>query len=214
MGPATHDERNGPGPAAPEVAVTLEQLEGLVWAELFGNDHPVELEIGTGKAGFLLRRARAVPERNFLGIEWCNQIYKYAVDRMQRWRVPNVRMLRTDADHFVRVLCPKDSLQVLHVYHPDPWPKKRHHKRRLIKQPFIEAAIDRLVPGGYWRLQTDHAGYFEQMTALLGDHPRLRRVEFEDESLGYTPDGIATNFEIKYLREGRSIYRLALQRCR
>lgn len=206
------DEPPAESPRATPVAVTVDQLEGFRWPDLFGNDHPVELEIGTGKAGFLLRRAQAVPDRNFLGIEWCNQIYKYAVDRMQRWQVPNVRMLRTDADHFVRVLCPVESLQVLHVYHPDPWPKKRHHKRRLVKQPFIEAAIDRIVPGGYWRLQTDHADYFRQMTALLAEHPRLRQVEFEDESFGYTPEGIATNFEIKYIREGRPIYRLALQR--
>ena len=198
--------------AAVTVAVELRQLEGLRWAELFGNDNPVELEIGIGKAAFLLRRAQRYPDRNFFGIEWANEFFKYAADRMQRWCVPNVRVLRTDADHFIRVLCPRESLTVLHVYHPDPWPKKRHHKRRLIKQPFVDAAIDCLVPGGHWRVQTDHGEYFEQIEALLGHHPRLEPVEFDDPQFGVVDGEIATNFEIKYTREGREFYRFAVQR--
>ena len=68
----------------PPIAVGLNELEGLTWAGLFGNERAVELEIGTGKAAFLLRRAQGHPERNFLGIEWANEFYKFAVDRMQR----------------------------------------------------------------------------------------------------------------------------------
>lgn len=193
------------------VAVDPADLEGLTWPALLGNANPVELEIGVGKGAFLLRRAQQRPDRNFFGIEWANRFYKYAVDRMQRWRVPNVRIVRTDADHFIRVLCPRDSLAVLHVYHPDPWPKKRHHKRRLIKQPFVDAAVACLSPGGLWRVQTDHAGYFEQIEGLLRGHPQLEPVAFEDAE--FAPSGgIATNFEIKYKREGRRFYRLAVRR--
>lgn len=197
---------------APHIATELSELEQLRWDRLFGNANPVELEIGTGKAGFLLRRARAHPEHNFLGIEWANKFYKYAVDRIRRWDVRNVRLLRTDADHFIRILCPKDSLAVLHVYHPDPWPKKRHHKRRLIKQPFVDAAIGCLIPGGRWAVQTDHSEYFEQIQGLLSGHPRLEQMPFDDPEFGTGASRVETNFEIKYLREGRRMYQIAVRR--
>lgn len=195
-----------------DVAVDPERLKDLSWPALFGRVAPVELEIGTGKAGFLLRRAQAHPERDFLGIEWASKIYRYAVDRMRRWRVGNVRMTRTDAAYFIREQCPRDSLHVLHIYHPDPWPKKRHHRRRLIQTPFVDAAVTCLVPGGRLAIQTDHAEYFEQITQVTGAHPGLRRVAFDDPAYGVEQARIETNYEIKYLREGRPIYQIAFVR--
>jgi tRNA (guanine-N7-)-methyltransferase len=194
------------------VAVELAELTGFSWARVFGDDRPVELEIGTGKAAFLLRRARARPERNFLGIEWANEFYKYAVDRMTRWHMPNVRMLRADASHFVRQICPPASLTALHVYHPDPWPKRRHWKRRLFQPALVDAAVRCLVPGGHWAVQTDHAEYFEQIASLLRGRPELVETAFDDPEFGVEAARVATNFEIKYLREGRRIYQLAVRR--
>ncbi len=194
------------------IAVELGELQGLAWASFFGNSRPVELEVGTGKAAFLLRRARARPERNFLGIEWANEFYKYAVDRMERWKVPNVRMLRTDATHFVRVVCPRESLTALHVYHPDPWPKRRHWKRRFFQPVVVEAAVGCLVHGGHWAVQTDHAEYFEVIGSLLRGHPELEEVPFDDPEFGVEAARLGTNFEIKYLKEGRRIYQMAVKR--
>ncbi|RMF76690.1 MAG: hypothetical protein D6744_12080 [Planctomycetota bacterium] len=141
-------------PRIEDVTIRPEQLEGLRWELVFGRTAPVEIEIGTGKAGYLLRRARAHPEIDFLGIEWANKFYRYAADRMRRWGVTNVRMLRTDADHFIKVVCPRASVQILHIYHPDPWPKKRHHKRRLLQSPFVDAATACLVDGGQIRVHS------------------------------------------------------------
>lgn len=194
------------------VAVELAELESLRWGSFFGNDRPVELEIGTGKAGFLLRRARAHPDRNFLGIEWANKYYRYAVDRMERWKVVNVRLCRIDAAHFVRVVCPRNSLTALHVYHPDPWPKKRHHKRRLFQKPFVDAAVACLVEDGHWAVQTDHAAYFACITDVLRQHPGLVETPFDDADFGVEASRVATNFEIKYLKEGRAIYQIAFKR--
>lgn len=194
------------------IAVELTELPEFSWSALFGDDRPVELEIGVGKAAFLLRRARAAPQRNFLGIEWANEFYRYAVDRMTRWRMPNVRLLRIDAAHFVRVVCPPASLTALHVYHPDPWPKRRHWKRRLIQPLFVDAAVRALVPGGHWAVQTDHAEYFEQIQALLRGHAELREVPFDDPEFGVEAARVATNYEIKYLKEGRKIYQIAVRR--
>ncbi|MBU0637592.1 MAG: tRNA (guanosine(46)-N7)-methyltransferase TrmB [Planctomycetes bacterium] len=195
-----------------QIAVELAELEDFDWGHVFGNTNPVELEIGSGKAGFLLRRARARPERNFFGLEWANKYYRFAVDRMERWQVANVRLLRLDASHFIRVVCPRTSLSALHVYHPDPWPKKRHFKRRLFQQPFVDAAAACLEHGGHFAVQTDHAGYFETIRALLCSHPELRETPFDDPAFGVEAARVSTNYEIKYQHEGRRIYQIAAKR--
>src|SRR5262245_48554768 len=201
-----------PLPKPLPVAVELAELENCDWNRIFGNQNPVELEIGSGKAGFLLRRAQTYPQINFLGIEWANEFFKYSVDRMQRRGVPNVRIVRTDASHFIRVQCPRASLSALHVYHPDPWPKARHHKRRLFQPPFVDAAAARLKSGARWAVQTDHAEYFSIIAPLLRSHPLLEEIEFIDPDFGVEDEQLKTNFEIKYLREGRAIHRIAVRR--
>jgi len=179
---------------------------------LFARPGPIELEIGCGKGGFLLRRAQAHPDRNFLGIEWANKFYQFAADRMARWGLDNVRIMRADAKHFVIHRLPPACIDALHIYHPDPWPKKRHHKRRLIDAAFTEAAVRALKPGSRWAIQTDHRDYFEQIRTVTGARPELAPISFEDESAGTVGERTETNFEIKYLREGRPIYRLAYRR--
>lgn len=181
-------------------------------AALFGNDHPIELEIGCGKGAFLLRQAKTHPERNYLGIEWANQFYKFAADRMARWGLSNVRVMRSDAKPFVMRQLPDSSLAALHVYHPDPWPKRRHRQRRLLQADFAEAAARVLVPGGRFAVQSDHAEYFCQMQSVMLSRVEFSFVSFEDEEFGATGEGLKTNFEIKYVREGRPIYRLAVRK--
>jgi tRNA (guanine-N7-)-methyltransferase len=92
---------------------------------LFGRSAPVEMEVGSGKGTFLLEEAKAFPEKNFFGIEWANKYYKLAVDRMGRWEMPNVRLMRTDAADFIAEHVPDESISVFHLYFPDPWPKKK-----------------------------------------------------------------------------------------
>jgi tRNA (guanine-N7-)-methyltransferase len=196
----------------PPVAISPSELANFTWPAIFGTDRPVELELGTGKAAFLLRRARARPERSFLGLEWAGKYYRFAVDRMERWQVPNVRLLRIDAGHFIRVVCPRESLTALHIYHPDPWPKRRQQKRRLIQPVFVDAAVQCLCHGGHWAVQTDHAEYFEVIRTLLLGHPELYETPFDDPEFGVEAARLATNYEIKYLKEGRRIYQLAVKR--
>ncbi len=202
-------------PAAAEptpIAVPADALRDFSWKRLFGRDRPVEVEIGCGKGGFLLRRSAALPETNFLGIEWASEFYRFAIDRMRRRGAANVRILRADAARFIREVCPRDSLTALHIYHPDPWPKRRHNRRRLIQPEFIAAATACLVPGGRLAVQTDHAEYFEVIAELLRAAPGLMETEFDDPRFGVDASRVQTNFEIKYVREGRDIYQIAMRR--
>ena len=134
----------------------------LVWTDVFGNDHPVELEIGMGKGTFLTEQAKARPEVNFFGIEWARWFWRYASDRLRRNACLNARTVRAEAGYFLAEFVPPASISVLHIYFPDPWPKARHHKRRLIQPKFMPVLQRVVVPGGRLQVVTDHQGYFEE----------------------------------------------------
>ncbi len=186
-----------------------ELVEPAAW---FATPGPLEIEIGCGKGGFLLSRARANPDLRFLGIEWANKYFRYCADRMVRWKLTNVRLMRTDARFFVIHHLPPGCVSVLHLYHPDPWPKRRHHKRRLVQPDFVEAAVRVLEPGGKWLIQSDHEEYFKLIRSLLDQRVELTEIAWEDGGIGMGNELAGTNYEIKYTREGRTIYRVAYSR--
>jgi tRNA (guanine-N7-)-methyltransferase len=132
---------------------------------------------------------------------------------MVRWGVANVRLMRTDARHLVIYHLPPACLTLLHIYHPDPWPKKRHHKRRLIQTEFVAAAAAALAPGGRMAIQTDHPEYFEHIQEVVGRETGLTSVAFAVPEAGVVEGRVETNFEIKYLRAGRTFYQLAVERA-
>ena len=177
----------------------------------FDSPGPFEIEIGCGKGGFLLSRSRANPDLRLLGIEWANKYFRFAADRMARWELTNVRVMRTDAKFFVVNHLPPACIAALHVYHPDPWPKKRHHKRRLFQPDFVEAAVRATEPGGLWLIQSDHEEYFAIIRSLLDPRPELSEIDWEETNVGTDPDWAGTNFEVKYARQGRSIHRVAYE---
>lgn len=179
------------------------------WAQLFGNAHPVELEIGMGKGTFLCEQAKAHPETNYFGIEWARWFWRYACDRLRRNGCLNARAVRAEAGFFLREHVPDASISVLHVYFPDPWPKKRHHKRRLIQQAFLMQAQRILIAGGRLQIVTDHREYFEeQIEPALRASP-LRIVEYNRPGSAAEGEFVGTNFERKYRRQGRPFYALA-----
>jgi tRNA (guanine-N7-)-methyltransferase len=180
----------------------------LDWAMLFGNDHPIEMEIGMGKGTFLTEAARAHPEANFFGIEWARWYWRYASDRLRRHNCLNARTVRAEAGFFIREFVRDASLAVLHIYFPDPWPKKRHHKRRLIQPPFLKEVERILVPGGRLQVVTDHQDYFEQIEAVVKGS-NLTIVEYNRPGQAAEGEFVGTNFERKYKREGRPFYALA-----
>jgi len=180
-------------------------------ASIFGNAHPVEVEIGTGKGTFLLARAEARPEVNFLGIEWARQYCLYAADRFRRHGLTNVRMIRADAARFFRNCVPAESLLRVHVYFPDPWPKRRHHRRRLIQPGFIEHVRRTLRLGGELLIVTDHLDYFQHIHRVLEEATTLLSVPFPVMA-DRTGELVGSNFERKYIAQGRAFYSLACLR--
>jgi tRNA (guanine-N7-)-methyltransferase len=192
------------------VGLTQETLpKPIVWSELFGNDHPVELEIGMGKGTFLVEQAKNRPEVNFFGIEWASWYWRSASDRLRRNGCTNARTVRAEALFFLREHVPVNSLSVLHVYFPDPWPKARHHKRRLVQAPFMQQAQRTLIPGGRLQVVTDHKGYFEQHIEPAFRASGLSIVDYNRPGSAGEGEFVGTNFERKYRREGRPFFALA-----
>jgi tRNA (guanine-N7-)-methyltransferase len=201
------------GPQLTDVLVPLELMaECLDFPRLFGNHGPVEVEIGSGKGGFLIEAAKSRPSHNFLGIEYVEKFALYIADRVVRHGLTNVRILSADASHLFIHRMPPGSIDLLHVYHPDPWPKKRHHKRRLFQPAFVDAAIRALKPAGLWYIQTDHADYFEVMKAVTLDRPDLQPVDFASQDPASGSPVLQTNFAVRYGQGGESIHQLAFRR--
>jgi len=210
----------------PSVSLNPEDLSwGLLtedgkidYVRIFGRAGPVHIEIGTGKGTFLLNQAGAQPDDNFLGIEWARKYYRYAVDRIGRWGLTNVRIIRTDAAAFLADLIPDNSVECFHIYFPDPWPKKRHHKRRLICPANLEHLVRCLRTGGQLKIATDHAEYFEQIKQVLTVGagqcacPRLEHIDFLPTAGAEASEWVGTNFERKYLKDQRPIYTLAVKK--
>jgi tRNA (guanine-N7-)-methyltransferase len=178
------------------------------FAELFGNSRPVEIEIGTGKGTFLMARAAARPEVNFLGIEWAKAYAVYAANRLRRAHLTNARILAADAGPFVTTRLADDSLWRIHVYFPDPWPKHRHHKRRLIQPSFVRQAGRILKIGGQLIVVTDHLDYFYQIRSVLSQARGFVSIGFP-RFTDRKGELVGTNFERKYIVQGRPFYWIA-----
>ncbi len=179
------------------------------FAAMFGNTRPVEIEIGTGKGTFLLARAAARPELNFLGIEWAGSYAAYSAGRFDRAGLDNVRMLHADATEFVAQCVPDQSVWRVHIYFPDPWPKRKHHRRRSIQLAFVHEIRRVLKVGGQLIIVTDHLDYFRHIRRVLANAVGFAPVEFPQMT---DSDGelTGTNFERKYIAQGRPFYNAAL----
>jgi tRNA (guanine-N7-)-methyltransferase len=198
----------------PSVALKPEDLNGKIYfARIFGRKNPIQIEVGSGKAAFLLNQAKTQPEVNFLGIEWARKYYRYAVDRIGRWGLKNVRIIRTEAVDFLTNFVPDNSVDCFHIYFPDPWPKKRHHKRRFITPINVEQLLRCLVPDGTIRIATDHAEYFDQIQKVFAAFSeRLEKIEFFPAAGANLGEWVGSNFERKYLKESRPIYTIAAKK--
>ncbi len=174
---------------------------------------PLEVDVGSGDGGFLVERASRKPERRFIGVERLLGRVRKTARRAARANATNVRLLRIESHYFVRYLLPPGSVNVMHLMFPDPWPKVRHHKRRIFQREFLDAVAQALAPGGELRLSTDDLPYYEQMCEVFGEHPA-----FSEERPGGSPwdpgvDYPQTDFERYFRADGLPIYRAKLRLC-
>ena len=180
------------------------------WAALFANSNPIEIEIGMGKGTFLVEQAKARPNVNFFGIEWARWFWRYASDRLRRNGCKNARTVRAEAAYFLTEFVPSESISVLHIYFPDPWPKARHHKRRLIQPSFMPLVHRILTPGGRIQIVTDHRGYWEEnIDPVVRAAKNFQAVDYNRPGSAGAGEFVGTNFERKYAREQRPFYAIA-----
>jgi len=193
-------------PSSNSAAVEVPSEGELCLRELFGRSAPIEIDLGSGAGSFLLAMAAAHPERNFLGVERLLKRSEKTCRAVGRAGLGNVRVLRREIAETVEARLPAGSVSVFHLLFPDPWPKRRHHSRRLVNDFFLRAAWRALEPGGELRMMTDDRHYHEEARKTAAGHP-FREVEWPEN-----PDDPRTDFERRYLAEGRPIYRLRLRK--
>lgn len=169
--------------------------EPLDLAELFPAHDEVAVEVGFGMGDATARIAAENPQIAYLGIEVYEAGVGKLLSRIERLGLANLRIISHDASEVLSSMIPDGSLGAIHLFFPDPWPKKRHHKRRLLKGPFIRLAAEKLRAGGYLYAVTDCEDYAEQMLAALEAEPLLKnRFEGWAPRQGWRPE---TSFERK-----------------
>lgn len=188
-------------PDAAWVTVT-DICEPLNWRALFGNDHPVEIDLGAGDGGFVANRAKQFPETNFLAVERLLGRARKIVKKAFRQNLPNLRVLRLETSYLMRYMVPAESVSIVHLMFPDPWPKRRHHERRIVQPPFVNSVAVALKPGGEFRFTTDHAEYFTVAVPVIAGESLLKPADLWD----YDTDP-KTEFQVEFLAEGRVINR-------
>ena len=173
-----------------------------------GGNGRLELEIGFGKGRYLLARAEADPATTFLGIESADLYWTETTRRAERRGLANVITLRGDALYLLAACLPHECADVVHVYFPDPWPKTRHRRRRLLDSSTVDLVIGVMKPGAALYFATDHAEYGAAVLDTLERYPAVS----VERVAGPWPDGERTHYETKYGREERPILRLIVTR--
>jgi tRNA (guanine-N7-)-methyltransferase len=185
--------------------------EALDLSAAFGREARHVLEIGFGMGQATAEIARNHPETDYLGVEVHTPGVGALLKLVGEQGLSNLRIVQHDAVEVLRHMIPQAGLDGIHIFFPDPWHKKRHHKRRLIQPAFAELLASRLKPGGYLHLATDWQDYAEQMLAVLAANPHLR-----NSAEGFAPrpeHRPLTKFEQRGLRLGHGVWDLVFLRC-
>ena len=181
-------------------------LEQIDLAKLFPKEQPLEVELGSGDGSFLANYAKLHPEKNFIGVERLLGRLRKLDRKGCRAGLTNLRGLRIESSYFLEYLLPPRSAVALHIYFPDPWPKRKHHRHRLINERFPELARGVLKPGGMVFLRTDDENYFQQMAGAFAASSAFRLAETPAEL-----SGLPTDFEEEFQARGVQTSRAAYQ---
>ena len=183
-------------------------VERIDLRQLFVRDQPLEVELGSGDSSFLVEYARRNPGHNFIGVERLLGRIRKLDRKGRRAGLANLRGVRIECSYFLEYLLPPRSATALHVYFPDPWPKRRHWRHRLVNERFPVLASQALVPGGRVYLRTDDPAYFAQMLAVFGSSPLFQPVETRPDLCA-----LPTDFERDFHARGITTLRAAYQKA-
>ena len=188
-----------------------EQKKGK-WAEVFGNDHPIHIEVGMGKGQFIIEMAKRNPEINYIGIEKYSSVLVRAVEKLEDFEQNNLRLIRMDAENIEGVF-DKDEVDRIYLNFSDPWPKDRHAKRRLTSTRFLERYNNILTPEGRVMFKTDNKDLFdfsleqvEEAGWILENHT------YDLHHSEYNEGNVMTEYEEKFSAKGNTICRLVAYR--
>jgi tRNA (guanine-N7-)-methyltransferase len=196
-----------PSNATENLIITLPSIvERLAVAQLFPAAQPLEVELGCGDASFLAEYARQHPGVNFIGVERLLGRIQKLDKKGRRLGLTNTRGVRIESAYFLQYLLPPHAAAALHIYFPDPWPKKKHRHHRLIGAQFPALARTTLTPHGTVFLRTDDADYFQQMNEVFG-----AAKEFEKVATPAALAAITTDFERDFNAQGIPTLRAAYQ---
>ena len=194
---------------APPTLIHLPEsfVERLDPGKLFPLQQPLEVELGSGDGSFLAQWAKLNPQTNFFGVERLLGRLRKLDRKGRRAGLENLRGMRIEASYCVEFLLPPASVSALHIYFPDPWPKRKHRKNRLVNEAFTEVTAQSLVTDGIVYLRTDDLDYFQQMTAVFGANRKFQQVETPAEL-----QAVLTDFERGFLARGVQTNRAAYRK--
>jgi tRNA (guanine-N7-)-methyltransferase len=175
---------------------------------LFPVPQTLEVELGSGDGSFITQHAKACPTANIIGVERLLGRIRKTDRKGRRLALTNLRLVSIEASYFIQYLLPKASVQAIHVYFPDPWPKRKHWKNRLVNARFPELAAAALAPEGTIYLRTDDAPYFAQMTEVFGACNLFRSVD-TPEALSKRITDFERTFQARGVQTRRAAYTLA-----
>jgi tRNA (guanine-N7-)-methyltransferase len=201
-------EENPTGPTIPgEIElIPANYFAPLDLSQVFSRPAPLEVDIGCGDGAFLAAQAGRFPERNFLGLEKLFGRARRACKKASRLALPNLRVLRIEGAYAIQYLLPPASVDVMHLLFPDPWPKKKHRRRRIVTTDFLALVQRVLVPNGRFRIATDQNDYFEAIRGLITPTAFVEMIPAPEETFPLT------TFEKHFLAESAPIYRLELRK--
>ena len=179
----------------------------LPLGKVFEREAPIHVDLGCGEGAFIVSMAKSNPLCNFLGVERLVGRMRKVCRRASNAGLRNVRVLCVESLYTISKLIPPHSVAVVHVMFPDPWPKRKQRRRRLVNREFMDAAHAALCASGELRLATDDANYFEHMNDVAAEHPGFSKIPWPDDP-GYPQ----TDFEKRFRAQGLPIHRLLLRK--
>lgn len=178
------------------------------WEAVFGNGHPLNLEVGFGVGNFLIEMAIREPDENFIGLDFYHKGIRKSITRIDRYQVQNIRLVYGDAREKLPVLFNEGQLSRVYINFPDPWPKKRHHKRRLIKPVFVKNLAAKLKAGGEIHIATDYEPYAVEILEFFEEEPALTNKSGTRTFLSQKEGVPQSKYEKKFLNAGEKIFYL------